>query len=184
MLVILNNLPHLARFREFLVAERLRSLPTLTYYSECSQGTKSNSVCQFVSSALGGCNYYRHRDGQGTCGLWDPLQIPHLKLACSTRWMLSRQRSCLHLSRPRASKLLARLWKNAYEERSRISFEARPMRWHRCLFDRPSRRITPSFLRLKVSNCIFSQLVDSGISEADDPCSEFHRATQYGIDSC
>jgi hypothetical protein len=41
MLAILKNPRHLARFREFLVAERPRSLPTLTYYLNAYKALKT-----------------------------------------------------------------------------------------------------------------------------------------------
>lgn len=41
MLAILNNPHNLARFREFLVAERPRSLPTLTYYLNARKALKA-----------------------------------------------------------------------------------------------------------------------------------------------
>lgn len=41
MLAILNNPRYLAQFREFLVAERPRSLPTLTYYLNACKAQKA-----------------------------------------------------------------------------------------------------------------------------------------------
>lgn len=121
MLAILNNPHNLARFREFLVAEPPRSLPTLTYYLNARKALKAilyadSLVRLSVDVPTPGIETAREPVGPTiNSALLDALTAEELP----------------DLSHPRVSRSLARWWRNAYEEHFRIIFKGRPMRWQR-----------------------------------------------------